>query len=121
MKLIFFFFSSRRRHTRFDCDWSSDVCSSDLLGDQGCVTLPLGRRSPNFRPERVASRLPDPATQPWPMGDRLPSDRPGAELDTAKVRPAVDAAFEPAEGMTAAVVVTWKGRIVGGRYRRGVT
>src|SRR5205085_5637065 len=23
-------FSSRRRHTRFDCDWSSDVCSSDL-------------------------------------------------------------------------------------------
>src|SRR2546427_8854887 len=29
--VFFFFFSSRRRHTRFDCDWSSDVCSSDLL------------------------------------------------------------------------------------------
>src|SRR2546427_3863609 len=29
----FFFFSSRRRHTRFDCDWSSDVCSSDLAPD----------------------------------------------------------------------------------------
>src|SRR5256886_8080106 len=29
---FFFFFSSRRRHTRFDCDWSSDVCSSDLRG-----------------------------------------------------------------------------------------
>src|SRR5260370_5220112 len=28
--LDFFFFSSRRRHTRFKCDWSSDVCSSDL-------------------------------------------------------------------------------------------
>src|SRR5260370_37068633 len=27
----FFFFSSRRRHTRFKCDWSSDVCSSDPL------------------------------------------------------------------------------------------
>src|SRR5256886_7599255 len=27
----FFFFSSRRRHTRFACDWSSDVCSSDLV------------------------------------------------------------------------------------------
>src|SRR5205085_9047589 len=27
---FFFFFSSRRRHTRFDCDWISDVCSSDL-------------------------------------------------------------------------------------------
>src|SRR5215204_5407969 len=30
-----FFFSSRRRHTRSLCDWSSDVCSSDLLGAQG--------------------------------------------------------------------------------------
>src|SRR5690606_40061077 len=28
---IFFFFSSRRRHTRFSRDWSSDVCSSDLV------------------------------------------------------------------------------------------
>src|SRR2546430_14862928 len=29
--MSFFFFSSRRRHTRFDCDWSSDVCSSDYI------------------------------------------------------------------------------------------
>src|SRR6266571_5540391 len=28
--MCFFFFSSRRRHTRLTCDWSSDVCSSDL-------------------------------------------------------------------------------------------
>src|SRR6266568_8088521 len=28
--VFFFFFSSRRRHTRWNCDWSSDVCSSDL-------------------------------------------------------------------------------------------
>src|SRR6266478_9024563 len=37
--LGFFFFSSRRRHTRFDCDWSSDVCSSDLdfLRENGLV------------------------------------------------------------------------------------
>src|SRR2546430_5247736 len=33
-----FFFSSRRRHTRFDCDWSSDVCSSDLVA---AVTTPV--------------------------------------------------------------------------------
>src|SRR5256886_6630993 len=33
----FFFFSSRRRHTRFDCDWSSDVCSSDLDGAKDTV------------------------------------------------------------------------------------
>src|ERR1039457_282178 len=29
--LFFFFFSSRRRHTRLQGDWSSDVCSSDLI------------------------------------------------------------------------------------------
>src|SRR5258707_3462100 len=31
MNLLFFFFSSRRRHTRYWRDWSSDVCSSDLI------------------------------------------------------------------------------------------
>src|SRR2546430_4136750 len=31
LDMLLFFFSSRRRHTRFDCDWSSDVCSSDLF------------------------------------------------------------------------------------------
>src|SRR5690606_40478970 len=31
---VFFYFSSRRRHTRFSRDWSSDVCSSDLLQTQ---------------------------------------------------------------------------------------
>src|SRR5688572_28876992 len=31
IKSFIFFFSSRRRHTRFDCDWSSEVCSSDLV------------------------------------------------------------------------------------------
>src|SRR2546430_11575830 len=34
---LFFFFSSRRRHTRFDCDWSSDVCSSDLVVTSGMI------------------------------------------------------------------------------------
>src|SRR2546430_5983198 len=37
--LFLFFFSSRRRHTRFDCDWSSDVCSSDLIGSEHVVGL----------------------------------------------------------------------------------
>src|SRR5688572_3646642 len=37
---VFFFFSSRRRHTRFDCDWSSDVCSSDLKV-RSVLVLPL--------------------------------------------------------------------------------
>src|SRR5438034_3630107 len=39
----FFFFSSRRRHTRSLCDWSSDVCSSDLLGPTILHLRPSGR------------------------------------------------------------------------------
>src|SRR5207237_1484501 len=41
---LFFFFSSRRRHTRFKCDWSSDVCSSDLATDLTPTAF-----SPHFR------------------------------------------------------------------------
>src|SRR6266481_2693774 len=37
--MFFFFFSSRRRHTRWNCDWSSDVCSSDLDGDSPYMLL----------------------------------------------------------------------------------
>src|SRR5688500_19502733 len=37
---VFFFFSSRRRHTRLQGDWSSDVCSSDLHGER----LDAGKR-----------------------------------------------------------------------------
>src|SRR5689334_23601360 len=41
---LVFFFSSRRRHTRWNCDWSSDVCSSDLvaaLGRDERITVPI--------------------------------------------------------------------------------
>src|SRR2546430_4590269 len=43
-----FFFSSRRRHTRFDCDWSSDVCSSDLGPPWSAQTkhVPYAARAP---------------------------------------------------------------------------
>src|SRR5215475_11422694 len=39
---VFFFFSSRRRHTRFSRDWSSDVCSSDLGGLSAVGRMPPG-------------------------------------------------------------------------------
>src|SRR2546430_12471686 len=41
MHYVSLLFSSRRRHTRFDCDWSSDVCSSDLGTEaQGLSVMP---------------------------------------------------------------------------------
>src|SRR5207247_3966998 len=46
---MFFFFSSRRRHTRSTRDWSSDVCSSDLVDDPvtrlGCIQSRNRRRA----------------------------------------------------------------------------
>src|SRR5690606_40076177 len=42
----FFFFSSRRRHTRFSRDWSSDVCSSDLRLARGVTERVPDRRLP---------------------------------------------------------------------------
>src|SRR3712207_9298996 len=42
LMLCYFFFSSRRRHTRYWRDWSSDVCSSDLGARRPPVTCPTG-------------------------------------------------------------------------------
>jgi CubicO group peptidase (beta-lactamase class C family) len=95
--------------------------TAKYLGSQGCVTLPAGQSSVNFTPRQVESKLPDPSTQPWPMGDLLPKDPLPGELDLPKVKQAVEAAFEPAAEMTAAFVVTWRGRLIGERYGRGIT
>src|SRR2546427_981236 len=51
LSTVFFFFSSRRRHTRFDCDWSSDVCSSDLLTRRRLISNLISNRV-----ERIAMR-----------------------------------------------------------------
>jgi CubicO group peptidase (beta-lactamase class C family) len=91
------------------------------VGDQGCVTLPVGKDSVAFRPIQVRRGLPDPATQPWPMGDARPKEPMPVGLDAARVQQAVDTAFEPAAGMTAAFVVTWKGRLIGERYGAGIS
>ncbi|WP_197521121.1 serine hydrolase domain-containing protein [Bradyrhizobium icense] len=65
--------------------------------------------------------MPDPATQMWPMGDTLPQEPLPTEIDAEKLKAAVNAAFQPVEGLTAAFVVTWKGRLIAERYAEGVT
>src|SRR5437763_5472071 len=61
LSFFFFFFSSRRRHTRYIGDWSSDVCSSDLLDADVCLAL---------HPGGVQER--------WNLveGDQVPEQRP---------------------------------------------
>src|SRR5437016_9980766 len=49
---VFFFFSSRRRHTRLVSDWSSDVCSSDL----GAPRSRCRRTSPSSSPIKPSSK-----------------------------------------------------------------
>src|SRR2546427_7430843 len=51
MLSFFFFFSSRRRHTIFDCDWSSDVCSSDPPSARGAdmATFQWARLKANIK------------------------------------------------------------------------
>src|SRR5256886_9285223 len=49
LRFLSFFFSSRRRHTRFDCDWSSDVCSSDLGKFARTVAQPMDRANRTWR------------------------------------------------------------------------
>src|SRR5690606_41158171 len=46
----YFFFSSRRRHTRFSRDWSSDVCSSDLILARNWLPSPSPFDAPATRP-----------------------------------------------------------------------
>src|SRR2546429_1712579 len=65
---FFFFFSSRRRHTRCSRDWSSDVCSSDLVGFLAAIWI--RRRSTEgssdaFAWPMAASLLCAPVVYPW--------------------------------------------------------
>ena len=97
------------------------VRTAKFYGDHGCVTLPIDEDDGYFEPVDIATTLSDPTIQPWPMGDLLPTSPLPAGIDGGKVAEAVAAAFDPEEGMTAAFVVTHKGRIIGERYGDGIT
>lgn len=88
-------------------------------GDQGCVIHQPGEDSVHFTPVRVVSALPDASTQPWPMGDVLPTTPLPSYIDTVTLRRATDAAFANPQGLTAAFIVVHDGRIVAERYANG--
>src|SRR5690606_40017701 len=60
----FFFFSSRRRHTRFSRDWSSDVCSSDLIEPHGPPARCCANRSTR-QPSEMPSQNRYPIRYDW--------------------------------------------------------
>src|SRR5256885_8843939 len=82
---LFFFFSSRRRHTRLQGDWSSDVCSSDLTSG-----LLWSRSPPSDRRVSPLARLGARDTGTWPLasvrlGRRGPDLRRLVPLDRESV------------------------------------
>jgi len=97
------------------------VRTARRYASQGCVTLPMGEDSVYLTPTTVEPRVSDPGTTPWPMGDLLPDSPLPPEIDLEKLAQAVVAAFDPPEGMTAAFLVTYGGRIVAERYADGIT
>src|SRR3989440_9158836 len=108
--VFFFFFSSRRRHTRSDRDWSSDVCSSDLLSERGVErrhelgAVPAERVAGAGVDERledalVAEAQVDPVAQVDERAVRPPRGPPGENrLDRARadVLDRAEAEAEPA-------------------------
>src|SRR5690242_19836236 len=97
--VFFFFFSSRRRHTRLTCDWSSDVCSSDLPVLAEAVR---GRRlhEPCRSARRAAIAVPAPdephghaqaaADRPRAGGVRPARERAGGHLSAPQIVPVTD-------------------------------
>ena len=90
------------------------------FGSQGCVTLPIGKDSVFFKPSVVKPNLPPAATTPWPMGDVIAKAAWPAGIDSVAFDRAMTAGFGPPEAMSLAVVVTYKGRILGERYASGI-
>src|SRR6476661_9804457 len=82
-----FFFSSRRRHTRFKCDWSSDVCYSDLGGHHEQEQPPLGAEPPGVHHQGVRDLV---------EGLHRPVELAGAHPDPAAVERGVGAAVDDA-------------------------
>src|SRR5260221_8165985 len=89
---LLFFFSSRRRHTRSLCDWSSDVCSSDLFSadrqaaPQAPVVQPgdLLKTGPTFSRDAEQGAIQDFVEKCWRDAGREPTEERSEERRVGK-------------------------------------
>jgi CubicO group peptidase (beta-lactamase class C family) len=91
-------------------------------GDQGCSILPRGADDVYFDPVDVGAEWPYASWELWPMGERLPDEALPAEVDEARLAAALDwgiANHEHGQN-TRALVVVYRGRIIGERYGVGI-
>lgn len=94
--------------------------TAKFYGDQGCIIQAKDHDGIHFTPVAVKTRLPDAASQPWPMGDQPTKKTAPVGIDRARVDKAVDLAFADPNGLTAAFLILYKGQIVAERYMPGI-
>ncbi len=114
-------YSIDRAAGRVQATFNAITREARYYGDQGCIIQNPARPGIHFTPVAVKTTLPDAAREPWPMGDAPGTGPLHAGIDIDKINAAVDAAFADTEAQTAAFLVVHKGRIVGERYKDGIT
>ncbi len=93
--------------------------SARHFGDQGCVIIRPETDKPVFTPRKVVSGLPDAASTPWPMGDKLPATPLPAEVDAGLLDQAARMFYSNDLDRRAAFIVVHRGRIVKEEYGSG--
>ena len=94
--------------------------SAKRFGSQGCVALPKDQDSVYFTPSVIIPKLPAASTTNWPMGDVIVAEPWPVGVDSAKVAEAMSVGFGSPDAMTEALLITYKGRIIGERYGAGI-
>jgi CubicO group peptidase (beta-lactamase class C family) len=90
-------------------------------GDQGCSILPRDAKGIYFKPARVPRKWPNASTQPWPTGDAKATSPIPEGVDAATIQAALDWGMAQKEHNTRAIVLVYRGKIVGERYAPGWT
>lgn len=91
-----------------------------LTEGNGCVCLGEGEHNLHYTSKKIGPELPDADLVDWPMGDRLSSEALPPGVNAERVEEAVNAIFEHEDALTAALVITYRGQIIGERYRNGI-
>jgi len=101
--------------------WAQDVTrrTAKYNGDQGCSILARGETDVHYEPVPVPRNLPDPGTQAWPTGD-MGAYGSFPEVNQASLDSTFEWAMEQGQN-TRALVVAYRGQVIGERYAPGFT
>jgi len=98
---------------------SGEMAHARFHGDQGAVVVASPEAPVHFTPEAVPYAGPDPATTPWPTGDRGAEAPDPGGLDARALDRACDLVFAHPAQQARAFVVLHRGRLVAERYAEG--